>query len=45
MTIRLENLHGRDHDCQRLVSAFPSTPFTIASESLASQLCLPTPPH
>ena len=42
MTIREENVHDRDHDCQRHVSAFPFTPFTIASESLACQLCLPT---
>ena len=41
MTIREENVHDRDHDRQGHVSAFPFTPFAIASESLASQLCLP----
>ena len=42
MTIREENVHDRDPDRQGHVSAFPFTPFAIASESLASQLCLPT---
>ena len=42
MTIREENVHDRDSDRQGHVSAFPFTPFAIASESLASQLCLPT---
>ena len=38
MTIREENVHDRDPDCQGHVSAFPFTPFAIASESLAGQL-------
>ena len=42
MTIREENAHDRDPDRQGHVSVFPFTPFAIASESLASQLCLPT---
>ena len=42
MTIREENVHDRDPVRQGHVSAFPFTPFAIASESLASQLCLPT---
>ena len=42
MTTREENVHDRDPDRQGHVSAFPFTPSAIASESLASQLCLPT---
>ena len=42
MTIREENVHDRDPVRQGHVSAFPFTPFAIASESFASQLCLPT---
>ena len=41
MTIREENVHDRHPDRQGHVSAFPFTPFAIASESLAGQLCLP----
>ena len=42
MTIREENVHDRDPVRQSHVSVFPFTPFAIASESFASQLCLPT---
>ena len=42
MTIREENVQDRDPVRQGHVSAFPFTPFAIASESFASQLCLPT---
>ena len=42
MTIREENVHDRDPVRQGHVSAFPFTSFAIASESFASQLCLPT---
>ena len=42
MTIREENVHDRDPVRQGHVSVFHFTPFAIASESLASQLCLPT---
>ena len=42
MTICEENVHDRVPVCQGHVSAFPFTPFAIASESFASHLCLPT---
>ena len=42
MTVREEDVHDRHPVCQGHVSAFPFTPFTIVSESFASQLCLPT---
>ena len=42
MTIREENVHDRDPVRPGHVSAFPFTPLAVASESFASQLCLPT---
>ena len=42
MTIREKNVHDRDPVRQGHVSAFPFTPFAIASEPFACQLCLPT---
>ena len=42
MTVREEDVHDRDPVHQGHVSAFPFTPFAVASESFASQLCLPT---
>ena len=42
MTVREEDAHDRDPVRQGQVSAFPFTSFVVASESFASQLCLPT---
>ena len=40
MTVCEEDVHDRDPVRQGHVSAFPFTPFAIASESFAGQLCL-----
>ena len=42
MTVREEDVHDRDSVRQGHVSAFPFTPFAVARESFAGQLCLPT---
>ena len=42
MSVREEDVHDRNPVRQGHVSAFPFTLFAVASESFASQLCLPT---